>query len=111
MPATTEGQRASRSEKFTPSILAIHISEELLERGVSQADLARTLRISASRVSEIIRGRGRVTADFALRLGRWMGTSADLWLNLQTTYDLRVTEREHGDDTARVKPWEDATAT
>lgn len=75
---------------------------------MSQADLARALRVSASRVSEIIRGRRSVNADFALRLGRWMGTSADLWLNLQKTYDLRVAEREHGDDIAQVKPWEDA---
>lgn len=75
---------------------------------MSQADLARALRVSASRVSEIIRGRRSVNADFALRLGRWMGTSADLWLNLQKRYDLRVAEREHGDDTAQVKPWEDA---
>jgi len=85
-----------------------HISEELIERGMSQADLARALRVSASRVSEIIRGRRSVNADFALRLGRWMGTSADLWLNLQKTYDLPVAEREHGDDIAQVKPWEDA---
>lgn len=85
-----------------------HISQELTERGVSQADLARALRVSASHVSEIIRGRRSVNADFALRLGRWMGTSADLWLNLQKTYDLRVAEREHGDDIAQVKPWDEA---
>ncbi len=85
-----------------------HISQELAERGVSQADLARALRISASRVSEVIRGRRSVSADFALRLGRWMGTSADLWLNLQKTYDLRVAERELGDDIAQVKPWDEA---
>lgn len=85
-----------------------HISDELIERGMSQANLARALRISASRVSEIVRGRRSVNADFALRLERWMGTSADLWLNLQKTYDLRVAERDHGDDIAQVKPWEDA---
>lgn len=85
-----------------------HISEELKERGVSQAELARALRVSPSRVSEILRGRRAVNADFALRLGRWIGTSPDIWLNLQRTYDLRLAEQEHGDDIAQVKPWTEA---
>lgn len=85
-----------------------HISEELRERGVSQAELARSLHLPASRVSEVIRGRRSVNADFALRLGRWMGTGPDIWLNLQKTYDMRIAEREHGDDIARVALWTDA---
>ena len=82
-----------------------HIAEELQARGVSQAELARALRVPASRVSEVIRGRRSVNADFALRLGRWMGTGPDIWLNLQKTYDVRIAEREHGDDIARVAVW------
>lgn len=85
-----------------------HISEELRERGVSQAELARALRVPASRVSEVIRGRRSVNADFALRLGRWMGTGPDIWLNLQKTYDMRIAEREHGEEIARVALWNDA---
>src|SRR5680860_1891523 len=85
-----------------------HIAEELQARGVSQAELARALRVPASRVSEVIRGRRSVNADLALRLGRWMGTGPDIWLNLQKTYDVRIAEREHGDENARVAPWTDA---
>ena len=85
-----------------------HIAEELQQRGVSQAELARALHVPASRVSEVIRGRRSVNADFALRLGRWMGTGPDIWLNLQRTYDLRVAEQRHGDEIARVRPWTDA---
>lgn len=85
-----------------------HIAEELRARGVSQAELARALRVPASRVSEVIRGRRSVNADFALRLGRWMGTGPDIWLNLQRTYDVRIAEREHADEIARVAVWTDA---
>jgi len=85
-----------------------HIAEELQARGVSQAELARALRVPASRVSEVIRGRRSVNADLALRLGRWMGTGPDIWLNLQKTYDGRIAEREHSDEIARVARWTDA---
>ena len=87
-----------------------HIREELRERRVSQAELSRALGVPASRVSEIARGRRNVNADFALRLGRWMGTGPEIWLNLQKTYDLRVAERDHGSEIARIVPWGDAAA-
>ena len=61
-------------------------------------------------VSEIVRGRRGITADTALRLGRWMGTGPEYWLRLQELYDLRVAEREHGAEIAKVKPWQDAAA-
>jgi antitoxin HigA-1 len=72
---------------------------------VSQAELARALRVPASRVSEIIRGRRSLNADFALRLGRWMDTGPDIWLNLQKAYDVRVAERDHGEEIARIERW------
>jgi addiction module HigA family antidote len=56
-------------------------------------------------VSEIVRGRRAVNADVALRLGRWMGTGPDIWLNLQKSYDLRVAERDHGDEIQEIEPW------
>lgn len=85
-----------------------HISEELEDRGVSQAELARALRVPASRVSDIVRGRRSVNADFALRLGRWMGTGPEFWLNLQKIHDLRIAEQQHGTEIATIKPWTDA---
>jgi addiction module HigA family antidote len=94
-------------------VLAIHpghhISEELDERGVSQAELARALRVPASRVSDIVRGRRPMNADFALRLGRWMGTGPEFWLNLQKIHDMRIAEHQHGPEIGKIKPWTDAT--
>ena len=82
-----------------------HIADELDARGISQAELARSIRVQPSRVSEIVRGRRAVNADVALRLGRWMGTGPDIWLNLQKSYDLRVAERDHGDEIQEIEPW------
>ena len=53
-----------------------------------------------NRVTEIINGQPGVTADTALRLGRWFGTSPEFWLNLQTLYELRLARQEIGE---RVK--------
>lgn len=74
-----------------------HILDELEALGMSQADLARALGIPRTRVSEIIRGRRGITADTALRLARWLGTSPQMWLNLQAIHDLRRAEDEAGD--------------
>lgn len=79
----------------------IHPGETLLEdcmkpRGLSANRLARELGIPASRVLEIVNGRRAITADTALRLARYFDTSAQLWMGLQTEYDLRVAERAIG---------------
>ncbi len=55
--------------------------------------LASALGIGSARLNEIVQGKRRITADTALRLGRCFGTSAEFWLNLQSLFDLRVTER------------------
>ena len=59
------------------------------------------MRVPASRLAKITAGRRGVSADTALRLARALGTSAEFWLNLQSTYDLRVAERENGRTVAR----------
>lgn len=64
---------------------------------MSQAALARTLKVPKNRISQIVKGDRGVTADTALRLARWMGTTPDYWLNLQKMYDLRLAEQESGD--------------
>ena len=56
--------------------------------------LAAALGIGAARLNEIVRGKRGITADTALRLARCFGTSAEFWLNLQSLYDLRTTERK-----------------
>lgn len=70
--------------------------EFMVPLSLSANALALALRVPATRISEILRGRRSITADTALRLGRYFGTSPDLWMGLQTEYDLRVTERSLG---------------
>ena len=62
--------------------------------GVSINQLGRDLRVPVNRISEIVNGKRGITADTALRLARYFGTSAQLWLNLQTRYDLEVAEAQ-----------------
>jgi len=58
--------------------------------------LAKELHIPATRLNDIVRGRRGITADTALRLARYLGTTAQFWLNLQSAYELRVAERWNG---------------
>ena len=67
--------------------------------------LAKAVDVPVTRVSEIVRGRRGVTADTALRLGRFFGTSPELWLGLQAEYDLRSARLESGESIEkRVTP-------
>jgi addiction module HigA family antidote len=73
----------------------IHPGELLLEEflepmGLSQYRLAKGLSVPPRRINEIVHGKRRITADTALRLARFFGTSESLWLNLQSRYDLEV---------------------
>ena len=68
--------------------------------GMSVNHLAKALAVDAARLNEIVRGRRGITADTALRLARYLGTSAEFWIGLQMHYDLRVAEREK---LARIK--------
>jgi antitoxin HigA-1 len=73
-----------------------HLRIDLEELGMSQAELARILRVPKNRISQIINGERGISADTALRLSRWMGTTPEYWLNLQAMYDLRRAEQESG---------------
>ena len=64
-----------------------------LTLGISANRLARDLRVPVTRISEILNGRRRITADTAMRLARYFGTTTKFWMNLQTAYDLEVAER------------------
>lgn len=80
---------------------AIHpgeiLREEFLEPlGLSAHALAQALRVPAPRVNDIVRERRTVTPDTALRLARHFGTTAQFWLNLQASYDLKIAMRESG---------------
>ena len=67
--------------------------EFLAEYRLSQRRLAKAVGISANRIAEIINNRRRITADTALRLGLYFGTSPEFWMNLQTRYDLKMARR------------------
>jgi len=61
--------------------------------GVSINGLAREIAVPPNRISDIVNGKRSITADTALRLGKYFGVSPELWLNLQVDYDLRVAKR------------------
>lgn len=68
------------------------LREDLMKPlGLTMTGLARDLKISVSRVSEIVNGRRAVNADAALRLSRYFGNTPEFWINLQAAYDLRLT--------------------
>ena len=69
--------------------------EYLVPLGLSARALAKHLDVPANRLTEIMRGTRDVTADTAIRLGRYFGTDPRFWLNLQTAYDLSKAEQTH----------------
>jgi addiction module HigA family antidote len=94
----------------------VHPGEILLEEflsplGVSQYRLAKETSVSARRINEIVRGLRSISADTALRLARYFGTSERFWLNLQTRFDLEVEKDRLGNRLRReVKVLEPASA-
>jgi antitoxin HigA-1 len=74
------------------------LAEELTEIDVVPADLARQIGVPPNRISQIMAGKRGISADTALRLGRWFGTSPEFWLNLQNAYDLNLALEEKGDE-------------
>ena len=73
------------------------LSEELSTIGVSVSAFARALDVPQSRMAEIVTGKRGITADTALRLAAYFGTSARLWLNLQAAYDLATVQARDGE--------------
>ena len=78
--------------------------EFLAEYGLSQNRLARAIGVSPNRIAEIVNGRRRISADTALRLGLYFGTSPEFWLNLQSHYDLKMARHQlKPNEAARIK--------
>jgi addiction module HigA family antidote len=75
--------------------------EDLQDMGISLNQLARDLRVPMNRISAIVNRRRSITADTALRLARYFGTSAQYWMNLQTAFELQRTEQEYGETIER----------
>jgi antitoxin HigA-1 len=70
--------------------------EFLVPLGMSSHALALELKVPAPRLNDIVRERRSISPDTALRLARYFGTTAQFWLNLQMSYDLKLVEREKG---------------
>jgi addiction module HigA family antidote len=94
---TAEVEKMSKRE-----LSPIHPGEILLEEflkpmNISQYRLSRDISVDPRRINEIVHGERAITADTSLRLGRYFGTSARFWINLQSHYDLEVQEMKLGD--------------
>jgi addiction module HigA family antidote len=92
------------------SLTPIHPGEILLEEfmeplGVTQYRLAKETNVPPRRINEIVLGRRAVTADTALRLAKYFGTSEMFWLNLQARYELDVQRQKVGAGLAAVRPF------
>ena len=71
-------------------------ADELKEMDISAAELARTIGVPPNRISQIIAGKRSISADTALRLGRYFRMEADFWMNLQKIYELDLARQELG---------------
>jgi len=81
------------------------LKREIAARSLSANRLALDLGVPSGRITDILNGRRSISADTALRLGRYFGNSAHFWLDLQSQYDIAVVERERGAEIAqRVRP-------
>ncbi len=70
------------------------LSDELAELNIAAAGLARAIQVPPNRITQIIAGKRSISADTALRLGKWFGTGPRLWLNLQQAYELDLATQE-----------------
>jgi len=90
-------------------VMAVHpgrfLKRELEARRLSANRLALDLGVPSGRITDILNGRRSITADTALRLGRYFGNRAQFWLDLQSQYDIALVQSERGDEIAkRVRP-------
>ena len=105
-PHTTgpySGHPTQRDEIAMPPI--VHpgrlLKRELLARGLGANRLALDLGVPSGRITDILNGRRSITADTAVRLGRYFGNGPQFWLNLQSQHDIAVVEGERGKEIAR----------
>lgn len=78
------------------------LADELEALNMTATELATALHVPPNRIYQILNGKRSLTADTALRLSQWLGTSAEIWVNLQKLYELRLAERETGEKIKRT---------
>jgi len=81
-----------------------HLAEMMEEYGLSQYRVAKDVHVPAMRINEIVHCKRSITADTALRLGRYFGMSAQFWINLQSRYDMEIVEASIKDQLNDVIP-------
>ena len=86
----------------TPIHPGEHLAEELREVGITAAELSRQIDVPVNRITGIIHGQRGITADTALRLAHWFGTTPQFWMNLQQLYELRLAEKDVGAEIAAL---------
>lgn len=84
--------------------------EFLVEMGMSANVLANALGVTPARINDIVREKRGITADTALRLSQFFGTTPTFWLNLQSAYELRMAEIAIGDSLSSISPYQAAYA-
>lgn len=86
------------------------LEEFLLPMKISAYRLAQATFLPQTRISEIIKGRRRITADTAIRFSKFFGNSPKFWLGLQTDYDLEEEQTQKASDFSHIKPFEGSPA-
>jgi addiction module HigA family antidote len=79
-----------------------HLADELKALGMSANTLAKELGVPTNRLTQIVAGNRGITGDTALRLGKWFGTGADIWMNLQKNYELRIAAQAMGESLKKI---------
>ncbi len=86
--------RTSKSRSTTDKLPPVHpgeiLKEALDDLGISMSRLSDEIHVPANRISSIVAGKRAITAETALRLGRYLGTTPEYWLNMQSRYDLEI---------------------
>jgi len=80
------------------------LADELAELEMTAAQLAREVQVPANRITQIIAGKRTISADTALRLGKWFGTGPQIWLNLQQAYELDLVRPALKDTLKKIHP-------
>ena len=93
--------------KIKPILPGEILEEEfLIPMGISSYKLAKDIKISATRVSEILKGKRRITVDTALRLSRYFGNSVEFWVGIQADYEIRKAKKDMENQLAQIKQLE-----
>ncbi len=104
---------AKKLEPITPG--EILFEEFMKPLNITQAQLSKDINVPPNRISQIIHGKREITADTALRLGRYFGIEPEFWLNLQVRYNMKMAQAKLGDKIkkevkARVNPSQELAA-